>query len=53
MLAPVFLTLVLLQAPDDMKPTYSPILAYSPDASLLNATLYRTLSTEFSLENLQ
>ncbi|CAK0787201.1 hypothetical protein CVIRNUC_010417 [Coccomyxa viridis] len=40
-------------APNDMKPTYSPILAYSPDVSQLNATLYQTLSTEFRLEDLQ
>lgn len=52
-LAPVSLTVVLLQAPNDMKPTYSPILAYSPDVSQLNATLYQTLSTEFRLEDLQ
>ena len=52
-LAPVSLTLVLLQAPADMKPIYSPILAYSPDVSQLNATLYQMLSTEFRLEDLQ
>ena len=51
-LAPLSLT-VVLQAPTDMKPTYSPILAYSSDASQLNATLYQTLSTEFRLEDLQ
>ena len=52
-LASVSLTLMLLQATDDMKPTYSSILAYSPDVSQLNATLYQTLSVEYSLEALQ
>ena len=47
------LTLVLLQAPDHLKATYSPILAYSPDVDQLNATLYQTLSTEYHLEHLQ
>ena len=52
-LAPVSSTMMLLQAPTDMKPTYSPILAYSPDASQLNASLYQMLSTEYRLEDLQ
>ena len=47
------LTLKLLQAPDYVKRTFSSILAYSPDMTQLNATLYQMLSTEYSLEALQ
>ena len=44
----------LLQAPDATKPTYSAILAYSPNLELLNATLYEALQqSEYSLANLQ
>ena len=48
-LAPVSSTMMLLQAPTDMKPTYSPILAYSPDASQLNASLYQNAVHRVSL----